>query len=311
MTSHSPFIPICRWPYSWSKCYPDNPSGFTGYDYLKGSRYNPCSSNPPYGFTPGVARTFPEIDIFEVKIVSTGANSPIDARAVASLQLAPIMAEGLSFSDNVTSQYVCFNSSQPHNYYNEFCYRPWSGPSDGGPGFCTCPLTPNEPRSNCYTEPGDASSGYGNNRGGNVVQDALSGKFIMNQTHFDEFHTYGLYWQPNSSPDAHDGYMRFYVDDEPWYEIQDKVLQERRDANGNILAYERTIPYEPMYIIMNLAASNQWTWIDPALPATFPVDMVIDYVRVYQTAGSNHTETLSCDPPSMPTSQFIACNPWK
>ncbi len=35
---------------------------------LLGSRHSACDSNPPYGWKPNVARTFPEIDIFEVMI---------------------------------------------------------------------------------------------------------------------------------------------------------------------------------------------------------------------------------------------------
>ena len=48
---------------------------------------------------------------------------------------------------------------------------------------------------------------------------------------------------------------------------------------------ERKIPFEPMYIIMNLCLSWQWTPIDPDLPSTLPAEMLVDYVRVYQEVG--------------------------
>ena len=79
------------WPYSWNKCYPENPTGYSGYDYLQGSKNNGCDANPPYGWEPFVARTMPELDIFEVMIISSQVNSTIDSRSVASLQLAPLM----------------------------------------------------------------------------------------------------------------------------------------------------------------------------------------------------------------------------
>lgn len=65
-------------------------------------------------------------------------------------------------------------------------------------------------------------------RGGSVVQDAVSGKMSLSKTHFDNFHTYGCWWSPSSSPGAKDGFIRFYMDDVPWYEIGELVLQVRR-----------------------------------------------------------------------------------
>ena len=44
-----------------------------------------------------------QIDIFEVMILSSdNSTDDIDSRSVASLQLAPLMAEGLSILDDVT-----------------------------------------------------------------------------------------------------------------------------------------------------------------------------------------------------------------
>lgn len=69
-------------------------------------------------------------------------------------------------------------------------------------------------------------------RGGSVVQDAVSGKMSLSKTHFDNFHTYGCWWSPSSSPGAKDGFIRFYMDGVPWYEVQELVLQVRGGGGG-------------------------------------------------------------------------------
>lgn len=43
-------------------------------------------------------------------------------------------------------------------------------------------------------------------------QDAITSMMSLNKTHFDAYHTYGVWWQPNSAPDAGDGFVRFYID---------------------------------------------------------------------------------------------------
>jgi hypothetical protein len=300
------------WPYSWNKCYASNPTGYTGYDYLLGNKNNGCDSNPPYGFKPNVARSMPELDIFEVMIFSSAVNSTIDSRSVASLQLAPLMAEGLSILDDETKDGVCLEESLPVKFQDQWCTRPYDGAADGGPGLCLC-SPPNGPNALskgwCAANMSDPTSKR--SRPGNVVQDSMSGVYQLNDSHFSSFHTYGMLWTPSSSPLADDGLVRFYIDGAPWYEVRETALKERLDEMGNVLAYERKIPREPMYIILNLALSYQWTPISSSLSSQLPAELLVDYIRVYQPIGSNHSETLSCSPPSYPTSQYVACNPWK
>ena len=227
------------WPYSWNKCYDSNPTGYTGYDYLLGSKNNGCDSNPPYGFKPNVARTVPEIDIFEVMIFSSAVNSSIDSRSVASLQMAPLMAEGLSILDDETKAGVCFEETLPCKFQDQWCTRPYDGASDGGPGLCLC----NPPNGANALSKGWCSANMSDPtskrpRPGNVVQDSMSGILELNDSHFASFHTYGLHWTPSSSLTADDGFVRFYIDDLPWYEIRESALKERLDEFGNVLACE-------------------------------------------------------------------------
>ncbi|KAE9408265.1 beta-glucan synthesis-associated [Gymnopus androsaceus JB14] len=63
----------------------------------------------------------------------------------------------------------------------------------------------------------------------------------------------------------------------------------------------RPIPQEPMYIIANLGMSTNFGDVDLE-HLTFPTSMAIDWIRVYQPAGSIN---VGCDPPSFPTSAYI------
>nr|GAT47829.1 predicted protein [Mycena chlorophos] len=64
---------------------------------------------------------------------------------------------------------------------------------------------------------------------------------------------------------------------------------------------ERPVPQEPMYIIANLAISENFGTIDFE-HLTFPAVMKIDYVRVYQPKDAIN---IGCDPKDFPTQAYI------
>ena len=68
---------------------------------------------------------------------------------------------------------------------------------------------------------------------------------------------------------------------------------------------ERLIPYEPMYILLNIAIMNypgtEWAPWSPEL--TYPSSMFVDWVRVYQK-----DRNVGCSPPEYPTAEYISCN---
>ena len=64
---------------------------------------------------------------------------------------------------------------------------------------------------------------------------------------------------------------------------------------------QRLVSQEPMYIILNLGISESFQRINWA-QLGFPAQMLVDYVRVYQREDEPN---LGCDPPEMPTSQYI------
>ena len=73
------------------------------------------------------------------------------------------------------------------------------------------------------------------------------------------------------------------------------------DSTAQISA--RIVPEEPMYIIFNLGMSPSFQAQDFA-HLTFPVQMFVDYVRVYQREDLGD-DSISCDPGSRPTAEYI------
>ena len=73
-------------------------------------------------------------------------------------------------------------------------------------------------------------------------------------------------------------------------------------ADPATLVSQRVITGEPMSIIMNLGQSTGFTTVNYTA-LTYPATMRIDYVRVYQKAGTE--DGLTCDPPNFPTADYI------
>lgn len=81
----------------------------------------------------------------------------------------------------------------------------------------------------------------------------------------------GLDWLPGQ-------YLRWYWQGNLVYEVSQESLGARSQSNESV--QERDIPLEPMYILLQVAMSNSWSAIDPAL--SFPTTMDLEYVRLYQ-----------------------------
>ena len=168
--------------------------------------------------------------------------------------------------------------------------------------------------------------------------DAVCAMNQLAETHFNEFHTFRLEWQPGAGGRLDwfvQGYKvneTFYMTGDgrgkdwyPAYTLKDEVLKKTIGSQ---------IPIEPSYLILNTAISATWgfpyitpDWCpncydcnDPRCRCNFhdgfcemlrkgDVAMYIDSVRVYQSrnasahVGAEHT--LGCDPPGYPTRQFI------
>lgn len=59
----------------------------------------------------------------------------------------------------------------------------------------------------------------------------------------------------------------------------------QRLVNGSVATPTRTIPYEPMQIVLNVAVSSLYEDVTPNLNSFLPTQLVVDYVRLYQVLG--------------------------
>ena len=114
--------------------------------------------------------------------------------------------------------------------------------------------------------------------------------------------------------------------DEAWVARDVPITFDGVPSGGTVSG--RTIPEEPMAILLNVDVSTRWGWLnqfdnctdcrDPACVAEdrpnrdlllrlcemLPVAYEIDHVRVWQRRGDDKAST-SCDPPGLPTNQHI------
>ncbi|KAG8993545.1 hypothetical protein FRB94_010701 [Tulasnella sp. JGI-2019a] len=107
---------------------------------------------------------------------------------------------------------------------------------------------------------------------------------------------YGFEYKPGA-----DGYITWYSQgSKSWTIMQNGVGPDPVSGAG-----QRLISQEPMYIIANLGISPNFGAID-FQELTFPTNFMIDWVRVYQPAGS---ENIGCDPSDFPTAEYIEAFP--
>ncbi|MCM3598267.1 carbohydrate binding domain-containing protein [Metabacillus idriensis] len=111
-------------------------------------------------------------------------------------------------------------------------------------------------------------------------------KYTGKEYHFKDnstvtdWHTYALEWEP--------GELRWYVDGE-LYQTQNKWYSKGKDNAANF-AYPA--PFDQnFYLIMNLAVGG-WFDGDPDASTTFPQQMEIDYVRVFDLKNGNYADPV-------------------
>ncbi len=98
---------------------------------------------------------------------------------------------------------------------------------------------------------------------GNRIQNSGSYKLLGNQEFSDAFHVYSLEWDEEK--------LQFFVDDNLYHTILKSNLSQ---AN----------PYpfdEPFFFIANVAVGGNWPG-SPDPTTSFPKNLIIDYIRVFQ-----------------------------
>jgi beta-glucanase (GH16 family) len=88
----------------------------------------------------------------------------------------------------------------------------------------------------------------------------------------DDFHLFAVEWEPKE--------IRFYVDD---------VLYETQTA-GSVPKGRHWVFDHPFFILLNVAVGGDWPG-NPDSTTTFPVSMLVDYVRVYSLGDDTEKET--------------------
>ena len=98
-----------------------------------------------------------------------------------------------------------------------------------------------------------------------------------------DFHVYALEWDP--------GEIRFYVDDKLyqtqnfWWSCSDRDGPKGVEPVNESELNPWPAPFDqPFYLILNVAVGGQFLG-NPDNSTAFPVEMVVDYVRVYDKPG--------------------------
>ncbi|KAK9465264.1 beta-glucan synthesis-associated protein-domain-containing protein [Lipomyces arxii] len=136
-----------------------------------------------------------------------------------------------------------------------------------------------------------------NTYAGGPFQEAISGVTVLNNDWYDgnSYQSYGFEYVPGKG----DGYIQWLVGDTPTWSLHGESL----GPNGNVAT--RHISQEPMSVVINMGLSNSWAYIDWQ-SLLWPKYMRVDHVRIYQLEGQ---ESVTCDPPGYPTTEYIANHP--
>ncbi|HEY1217778.1 MAG: family 16 glycosylhydrolase [Bryobacteraceae bacterium] len=112
--------------------------------------------------------------------------------------------------------------------------------------------------------PVGASAGAPDYNGGSGV--GASATLPFGETVTSDYHIYALVWSQN--------WLEFFVDGDPYVVETPSALPA-----GGVWVFNA-----PFYLMMNLAIGGPTTWLGtPGSTETFPQEMLVDYVRVYQS----------------------------
>mmetsp|Transcript_27779 Transcript_27779/g.39749 ORF Transcript_27779/g.39749 Transcript_27779/m.39749 type:complete len:634 (+) Transcript_27779:185-2086(+) len=271
------------WPWSYNKCDKLNQLS---------QEISACQKVHHYGLYPYMGRGAPEIDVLEAMGGAPGKlpHTPIQRPYFStSLQIAPGIRNNRPQVGNLPPE---------GHWYHGMEYSEEDGNTTGlNPFFYGVTLVH---KQKSYT----------------YQSDALSANTQIGASHFSDYHTYRVEWEP-SDADGKGGYIKWYSDDKFLYGINAQVLNFTGAA----------IPNEPMYLLINTAVSSDWGFPKPCpefcdcecyecgnpdcecgfpddFCSNFPNQFEVDYVRVYQAVNDSKHE-LGCSTESHPTEQFI------
>ena len=106
------------------------------------------------------------------------------------------------------------------------------------------------------------------------------------------------YWANPANPS--EGYVHWVADGHSSHRMGAGAVGPDQGEGGSGVG-QRLIPEEPMSIVLNLAISESFQTVDTT-SMTFPSEMKIDYIRVYQRSDAKN---VGCDPDEYPTAKYI------
>jgi len=268
------------WPYSYNNCDKGSEAqrGLDAGTDLDGQKISACNAHPGFGLNPNQGRGMPEIDLIESFVPTFGNDEYTRAHYTTSLQMGPLIPIDVNHGPGLTG---CEGSPRQDRTYED-CE---------GMIYYTNHTEKVVPNHWCQVVEGPMRA--------NTVQDCLSSEVDLRATHFQTFHTYGFLWEPKER-------VVWFMNGEPLFEANQIALSPKQSpSNPDFYVGQRDVPQEPMSMLLNVAISDHGV-MNWNRHMTFPISMKVDYVRVYQDASKGHT--LSCDPPSHPTAQYIEEN---
>lgn len=112
--------------------------------------------------------------------------------------------------------------------------------------------------------------------------------FFQDGTDITDYHLYSVEWEPDE--------IRWYVDNECYFTLTDWFSQGKEPGTN----YAEPAPFDvPFYIILNMAVGGTF---DPEADldnAEFPVEMEVDFVRVYQKEEGYDTSSMRVETPGL------------
>lgn len=114
------------------------------------------------------------------------------------------------------------------------------------------------------------------------------------------FTTMGFQYKPGFASDS--AHVTWINDDKKSWKLDIAGF----GADTNTMISERMVSKEPMYMIMNLGMSVGFSGAIDFERLTFPAEMKVDWIRIYQYEEDMN---IGCDPASHPTSNYINAFP--
>lgn len=142
-----------------------------------------------------------------------------------------------------------------------------------------------------------------NNYRGSAVQQSVSALTDVPDNMFEGsgqvFTKFGFeYWAEPTAPE--NGFITWMVNGNPSHRVGADAMGPDQGPDGTGVG-RRLIPEEPMALILNLGISPGWQHVDLST-LSFPTEMLVDYVRIYQRKGH---ENVGCSPEDYPTEEYI------